>query len=84
MFAGPEAQAWLHEALTERYVDHRPIAVVEIADGWALIAARASDFWHPARRADAAQPRLRFGPWPDEMLRRLLHLHALTTPASSD
>jgi len=80
VFAAPADLSWLREALTERYVDHRPISVLEIAMGWALIAAKASDFGHPDELA-LANPRLQFGPWPDEMLARLLALRALTASA---
>lgn len=80
VFASAAARDWLTEALTERYVDHRPIAVVEITDGWALIAARAGDFGHPDELA-LANPRLRFGPWPDEVLRRLVDLRGLSATA---
>ena len=80
VFAAPADLTWLREALTERYVDHRPISVLEIAMGWALIAAKASDFGHPDELA-LANPRLQFGPWPDEMLARLLALRALTASA---
>ena len=82
VFASAAARDWLNQALQERYVDHRPIAVLEITDGWALIAARAGDFGHPDELA-LANPRLRFGPWPDEVLRRLMDLRGLTATAGS-
>jgi hypothetical protein len=81
VFATPAAREWLREALSERYVDNRPLSVLEIAQGWALLAARTGDFGHPDEIA-LANPRARFGPWPDEMLHRLSTLRVLTAMAT--
>jgi hypothetical protein len=82
VFAAPAARDWLREALSESYVDHRPLSVLEISSGWALLAARTGDFGHPDEIA-LANPRSRFGPWPDELLLRLSALRALIAAPDS-
>jgi hypothetical protein len=74
----PEARDWLAEALTTRIEDSRRGLVLELCDRHALFGVRASDFAAPDEMMLArAERRGGCGPWPDELLGRLIALRRI-------
>jgi hypothetical protein len=82
--SAPAARDWLAEALTTRIEHSRDGLVLELCGRHTLYAVRASDFAPPDEIMLArAERRGGCGPWPDELLARLLALHSILAAASA-
>jgi len=74
----PAAQAWLADTLTARLEDSRRGLILELGGANAMLGVRASDFAQPDEMVLArAARRGGCGPWPDELLARLMTLRSL-------
>jgi hypothetical protein len=83
--SAPTARGWLAEALSARIEHSRSGLVLELCGEHALFAVRASDFAAPDEMTlMRAERRGGSGPWPDELLRRLLALRLILVAAGPD